>query len=344
MPHPLGETGITLATRVRGRAPGINLGHANMGDQTERGIRDKYAWLWFYVGLAVTFVGWTWFAGVWRPQWILLSKTETLDARGNVLAALFSGLAFVGVVAAIFLQWKELGYQREELRQTKEAMQKSAATQEDQTMELREQTQLLRTQVAEQIADSRQGHLARMRQSREQFLTARLNASLALLHAEQAKSELPGNFDAWVAHRSLRILELEIRILRCEAQLGFEPEPWKPDVERQAIRQYLEDSLQDVQNRLNSMTEDQRFGSRFEHITSVLNDFQLLGAILRARHHDIFGTIQQIVGSAPKPEPANSLELRDVPAELTRWASEHLAGRLHRSNAPWCYPGGNREG
>jgi hypothetical protein len=123
--------------------------HTESGGQ--RPERESYFWFLTSVGVALAFVGVVWTYGIIFPEAVGIpigrNTDNSLDARGNVVGALFAGLAFVGVVAAIFLQWKELGYQREELRQTKLAMQASAQAQQRQTDELKEQTKELKQQV-----------------------------------------------------------------------------------------------------------------------------------------------------------------------------------------------------
>ena len=68
------------------------------------GIRDS-------VMLAGWFIAIAWVFAIYFPGSIGLPPDQ-LDGRGNAVAALFSGLAFVGVVAAIFLQ-RELRLQRQ---------------------------------------------------------------------------------------------------------------------------------------------------------------------------------------------------------------------------------------
>ena len=99
------------------------------------------------VSAAVTFVVVAWVFGIYYPDSVPKPPDTNLDARGNVIGALFSGLAFVGVVAAIILQWRELGLQRQELRETKQAMRDSATAQQAQTTKLQEQTDEMRSQV-----------------------------------------------------------------------------------------------------------------------------------------------------------------------------------------------------
>jgi hypothetical protein len=56
--------------------------------------------------------------------------------------ALFSGLAFAGIIYAIFLQRKELELQREELMLTREELRKSASAQSDQVNLMKDSAQL----------------------------------------------------------------------------------------------------------------------------------------------------------------------------------------------------------
>jgi hypothetical protein len=89
-----------------------------------------------------------WKQAIYYPESLGLPiSDQTLDARGNAVGALFSGLAFVGVVAAIILQTVELKYQRQEMHETNEAMRESATAQKNQTVELRDQTNELRAQL-----------------------------------------------------------------------------------------------------------------------------------------------------------------------------------------------------
>jgi Tfp pilus assembly protein PilE len=95
-------------------------------------------------------VYWFWNRAVYHPEarWLALpSDDRYMDARGNVIAALFSGFAFVGVVVAIILQSYELSLQRRELKATKKALQQAANAQTAQTTELQAQTTHLRQQL-----------------------------------------------------------------------------------------------------------------------------------------------------------------------------------------------------
>ena len=82
--------------------------------------------LWVFVGVAVVVIA-AWF-GYW--EWII-SCFEEWESRGQFgdmfggLNALFSGLAFAGVICTILLQSNELALQREEMARFANAQEKS---------------------------------------------------------------------------------------------------------------------------------------------------------------------------------------------------------------------------
>ncbi len=84
----------------------------------------KIRWwpFWLILSFAVIF----WFALVieWFPGWIDESKRGVFGDSFGVVNALFSGLAFAGVIFAILLQKKELELQRVAIKGEKEAFQK----------------------------------------------------------------------------------------------------------------------------------------------------------------------------------------------------------------------------
>jgi hypothetical protein len=86
--------------------------------------------------VAFVFVFGAWYVGTYRPSIVGLSGLG-FDARGNVIGALFSGLAFVGLFVAIMLQWRELTLQREDLEETREELRRSATAQENQLEAMR---------------------------------------------------------------------------------------------------------------------------------------------------------------------------------------------------------------
>ncbi len=94
----------------------------------------------FYL-LTVVFVVWALSYVVVRMKYSLLPERALFgDAFGGI-NALFSGLAFAGVIFTIHLQRKELALQREELKQTREELKRSAEAQEKSEAALRLQAE-----------------------------------------------------------------------------------------------------------------------------------------------------------------------------------------------------------
>lgn len=65
--------------------------------------------------------------------WVVSSSWTERGAIGDTFGAinaLFSGLAFAGVIVALFMQRAELELQRKELEETREVLKQTAATQE----------------------------------------------------------------------------------------------------------------------------------------------------------------------------------------------------------------------
>lgn len=73
--------------------------------------------------------------GLWILNYVLLKdqSNESKAAFGNMfgpISALFSGLAFAGIIITIILQSRELALQRLELKDTREELKRSADAQE----------------------------------------------------------------------------------------------------------------------------------------------------------------------------------------------------------------------
>ena len=99
----------------------------------------EWGWLIFwvlFVGLAVAIapfmIGSTW------------EERGQIGDMFGVVNAIYSGLAFAGLLGAIFLQRKELSLQREELRLTREEVKRSASAQEKSEEALRKQAASLK--------------------------------------------------------------------------------------------------------------------------------------------------------------------------------------------------------
>jgi hypothetical protein len=77
---------------------------------------------WMVVALSLA-VGVVFFAGIeWMRDWYPLDTPQDFGAAASVLGALFSAFAFVGIIATIVLQGRELALQREELAETREVL------------------------------------------------------------------------------------------------------------------------------------------------------------------------------------------------------------------------------
>ena len=95
--------------------------------------------------------------GVAVGYWLVLQKLipesqiagQFGDAFGTI-NAIFSGLAFCGLLIALHMQRKELEYQREELQLTRQEMEKSTKAQEESSKQLAEQASLIRQQHNEE--------------------------------------------------------------------------------------------------------------------------------------------------------------------------------------------------
>ena len=91
--------------------------------------------------LFTVFGGYVCISAYYYPE--LLSEARFQDFFAGI-TALFSGLAFLGVVSAILLQKEELSLQREELKQTREELKRSAKAQEKSEQALSKQAESLK--------------------------------------------------------------------------------------------------------------------------------------------------------------------------------------------------------
>jgi hypothetical protein len=170
---------------------------------------------------AAIFVCVVWFC-LWRgtTQAYRFSPNHGMSERGQFgdafgsLNALFTGLALAGLVYTAILQRNQLNEQRKEIV----AQDKAAG-------------------------DNR---AALARQLRAQYLSARLQAQSALVHAHaeglkglnRTYSEL-SPFDKHEAVRSAKRLKLAVELLLLESLRGFDDREWSPSVQKEAIRVYL---------------------------------------------------------------------------------------------------------
>lgn len=108
-----------------------------MSPEIGRNSRDKFTPL-LVIALTVVLI---WFA-TWGLMTAYLDSPEERGQFGDMFGsinALFSGLAFAGIIYTILLQRKELALQREELVATRQELQRSAEAQEKAQFELSKQ-------------------------------------------------------------------------------------------------------------------------------------------------------------------------------------------------------------
>lgn len=95
----------------------------------------------FIIGVIMSFV----VIGVWWANGFILMNFVDEQNRGTygdmfgAVSALFSGLAFVGIIITILLQWQELGFQRAELAHTREEIRGQKQQMELQNLTLKKQ-------------------------------------------------------------------------------------------------------------------------------------------------------------------------------------------------------------
>ena len=115
-------------------------------DNKEKSGYDK-SWLWTLIAIilfGIIIIVW-YLYGLYidKVSAFMNIKTTDLSKRGTfgdmygALNALFAGLAFFGVIVAIFLQRRELKLQREELKDTREVLKMTQETHEEQMKTLK---------------------------------------------------------------------------------------------------------------------------------------------------------------------------------------------------------------
>lgn len=170
---------------------------------------DKYSPITPFI-IALMFVVAAWFLNLFllsvRPEftesWIFLGDRGSFGDQFGAVNAAFSGLAFCGVVYAVFLQRHEIRIAREEIRQTKKILDKQQDQLELQNLETRKQAfentffQLLRlfTDITSQI-DLRAGD--RITKGKDVFpvFFARIKAKYSDLQDRVRTGKLPNGAD-----------------------------------------------------------------------------------------------------------------------------------------------------
>lgn len=86
----------------------------------------------------------------WNYNYLHLAKLEDRGSFGDsfgVVNTLFSGLAFAGIIAALFMQRRELKLQREDLELTRNELKKSATAQDSTQRALQVQVAIMAKQA-----------------------------------------------------------------------------------------------------------------------------------------------------------------------------------------------------
>ncbi len=184
------------------------------------------------------------------------------------------------------------------------------------------------------------------RQGRQEFLTARLNAAVAMLRAHEArravrddiKPQIPG-FTCWVsdwhAKRDIEKLLQDIAILRHEVHLGVEDEPWSPRIERQAIRAYLAGVLNELRDsHFAHVAISVQSSDAHSNLFRVHGQLLLLSQQLRSRHADVADLALKMFKDAPvRPIPDEKPSERvDL---IMKWIDDHLRNDLGPMSSIW---------
>jgi hypothetical protein len=199
-------------------------------------MHDSRGSLWS-VWLAITVVVICW-AGCLSVAWKASKASRTLDGSTPIstagqfgdtfgaVNALFTGFALAGLVYTAILQRQEIALQRQE--------------------------------IAGQTEDAKANEEARRTQSRELYLSARLNATVALLTSHEARAEaasrtatggLRRDYSLQEAERESIKLRQHVAILLCEANQGFLYSP-ETNIREAALRAYIRQFLEELKWRL----------------------------------------------------------------------------------------------
>jgi hypothetical protein len=81
---------------------------------------DKEFWIWIIGSLFVVLILGLWYFNYCQLKDLKPDERGTFGDMFGSVNAIYSGLAFAGIIFTILLQRKELGYQREELKETRQ--------------------------------------------------------------------------------------------------------------------------------------------------------------------------------------------------------------------------------
>ncbi len=249
---------------------------------------------------------------VYHPEKIKLDGN--LDARGNVLGAIFSGLAFVGLVTTILLQMDELRMQREELELTRTELRRSAEA---------------------QIQSTEQHRLDSLRQASEQYLAARLNGTVALLQAEEASIRLAAEHTPKILKDATGLqvarLRQQVALLLGEARVRRGPNLPESLVEKEAVRVALTETLEDV---LECLMIFDVFGERetVEPLAEQLHlELKLLKSQIEARYPALAGQLEVIRMQRRAQEDKGDYSIKT----FAEWIRSFLRKTTNPTDAMW---------
>ncbi len=255
------------------------------------------------VAILIVILPWSWLWWVTLESFQATGKRD-LGAHGQFgdafgsLNALFTGLALIGLVYTVYLQRKQTEAQTEQLDAQK---------------------------------------LEASRQAREQFLTARLNAQVALLQTKSAYNEVArddSEVDPAIARdaakRQVLLASIAIELIRQEVKQGFEGGAWSATVEKEAIRGYFVALLQgycNVCGWLHARGAYDLATAQSEHLRAVCEQLEFLAEYLRIGHLEASNVV---VAAASKlrgfqNEPNRALEWCGVAESMYR-----------RGEKPWA--------
>ncbi len=137
-------------------------------------------------------------------------------------------------------------------------------------------------------------------------MTARLNAAVAQLQALEVGASLSLEYlSRDVARTELQAVRQRIALLTCEASLGFAPEPWTPQVELTAIRQYLREMFQDFQSRFQDSKLDPKEAVVLarDKTQEIERNLYVLNIRYRYQYADLASAVLSMHSRAPLSQP-----------------------------------------
>lgn len=133
-------------------------------ERTEADEKSGEPWVWGLVVVGGALIVALWLGAKWLHGLVPTDSTEAsarLEAAYAALETLFSGLAFLGVIAAVLFQREELKLQRQELRETRAELKRTADEQKRAADQLNRQVEVMartaRIQALSALMDRAEG-------------------------------------------------------------------------------------------------------------------------------------------------------------------------------------------